>query len=330
MTPTARELDPLIADVRALVTKANAEAAKISDATLRNTQQGALRMVAGNIETWAVKQRAEVLAGTRLYERWRKDGLERLATMMQFVRDAGDVFARWSRASLAVGEVALSIDGAVRSIGDKVDALQKDVAALKIRRARFEKERATWKKLGPTGEVQSLLFGAKASAALTSYDQLLKLTEGLGTVVSLVRGGRAKLESDGSGDFRAVATTQLGTTTLGAVPLVAGLGAGAVIATVAICGTLAASVWAFFRHLDEATSSDLQKRKLELVSQGKGSEVLALQELQNKNDEDKGDAGFGGLTSAVKVLGGIVLAGGLAYIGKQIFDAVRADRRRAA
>jgi hypothetical protein len=308
-------LAPSIGRVQALALHlADASADAGFTPELSATLQGVARTFQVAVDSWATKQAQEVVNGTRTLANWQSYGalLEQQATAkMQDVEDQSGWFgkvATW---------VADKWTAGVDAVAEKIAGIRADVTKISGVRAQVLATRSQLSPDSLTDESRDTLFGAPFAVAEATWTKLLGLVEALEAMVSMVRGGKAKLEAADNGDVRVVPLNGVAYSLVGALPALA---AGTVLATIAIAAALAASLWAYFNHANEVVRAELEKQENDMVASGK---MTAAQLLQRQQQRNAGQPPTLGETIA-KAAAGTAAAGlgiwGLYKLGAHVFD----------
>lgn len=314
---TYEALAPTIGKVQALalrLTDASSDAGFTPE--LSATLKGAARTFQVAVDSWATKQAQEVVQGTRTLANWQSYGAlleKQAAAKMQDVKDQSGWFgkvATW---------VADKWTAGVDAVGGKIAAIRADVTKISSVRAQVLTTRAQLSSdvRALTNESRDTLFGSPFAVAEATWTKLLGLVEALEAMVSMVRGGKAKLEAVDNGDVRVVPLNGAAYSLVGALPALA---AGTVLATIAIAAGLTASLWAYYNHANEVVRAELEKQENDLVASGK---LTAAQLLQRQQQRNAGQPPTLGETIA-KAAAGTAAAGlgvwGLYKLGAHIFD----------
>lgn len=308
-----RRFGALMARVRSLPGQVS-QAINVSGAAedVRRNHQTAAKAFSAAVESWAGVQANEVMAGKRKAATWEAYGLHlesEGAEHLKQVRDSGGWFTsvlNWIGQGADDG--VASLEGKVREVRAKVDALgAQRLRILEMRKALESHQ------LRLSTEVKDALYGVSFTGAETTWHQLTKLLGDLESSLSMVRGGRARLERDG-GDVRVVALSGAAEQVLGAVALVVVAG---------ILGAVAA-LWALVKlysrwadHADEVGRQALENRRLDMVQEGRGAEVVKLAQLAAESEKARLAGGPEGPFDKLERYAAYGLGGGL-LIGSAI------------
>jgi hypothetical protein len=297
-----------VRELAAKVTKAAEDAG--GEEQVRAAGKGAAATFSKAVNDWATRQASEVVAGKAPLARWRdyKGNLE--AQARSFLRDFEERGTWLYKLTSWVGS---KVEAAADDVARRVRSVRAEYEKIGKVRARVEamKRKLRGSKLSTVGTAD--LFGAPAQRAEETWQQLTRVLEGLERAAGLVTGGKATLTAT-KGDVKLSG--------LGGLPVLA---AGTVVATVAIAGSLAASLWSYYNHADEVARSEVARIELELVKAGRGAEVAQLRKLRTESDKARAEgldaSPFGALATVGRwVGGGLVvasIAGAVAAFGKR-------------
>lgn len=308
---TKAELEPLVATVRSALVPWKAKIDDIGNDDLRVQNLGAYKTFVHGVDDWAGPQRDQVIAGTRTLERWTTYGHELAAEAGKFAGDVGfaDTFSGLAETLGKGAQAALSpLDSKVGDLRKQLDELERKNEAWKKDRDTLAPIRA---RLSP--DVQAVYWGAPAQSAQNNLARLKWLVEGLEAGLRALHGGQ-------SIDFTQYAQGMSGR--LGN-PFVGVAGAAAVIA---IAAATAASLWAFFKHADEATKGQTAQALLDLAR----TNPAAAAEIQRGLNENEKLRNPPTLSAGAVVVVGVVV---VAAVGAAIYYFTRRrqnPRRRPA
>lgn len=307
----AEDLAPQIIRVQNLADQLDAAAADagFTDELHRSFVYSASTFRAA-MDSWATKQAAEVVDGTRTRANWDAYGVQlekQAASFQDTINEQSGWFAK------TYNFIATTVLAGIDAVAAKVADLRSQASEIGAMRQRVLEARPTLAKVQDqlTDESQDTLFGGPFDVANATWSKFTGLVDALEAMVSFVRGGSAKLQATPSGDVAVVPLNGLGRNLLGALPALA---AGTVLATIAICAALAVSLRAYYQHADQVARAELESQENALLAAGKisSADLTKIRDLRAKSDAALNPPGSDlGSTIAKAAVGGTALAVGI-------------------
>jgi hypothetical protein len=322
----------LIATVRAAFVPARAAADSVSDASLRAEIENATTQLEKSITDWAGPLQNRIGTDATHDEAWWIGvGQDLLAQIGRYVRDNSSFVAQWSTLARVVGTgaqwAADQVSAAIGWAQDKVAGLRADLDTLKGQADNLNTQLDDFTAAADTlsDADHDQLYGAAAHSAATNLARLDSLVSGLESGLSLIGAGGARPVKVGDDwtieDGTATPVSGLGN------PFLA-LGAGGVIAVIAICTSLIVALYEYYKHANEVLHAQTVDHGLDLVKAGKltPEQLKAILDAYNASNNPTSP-----WITFFKWLGGAAAVSGLAYGGYKLHQRsqLAQTRRRA-
>lgn len=266
--------------------------------SVRKAGIGAAATFAKAAQDFATTQAAEVIAGRLPLSKWRENLALWRRQGESVVKDAEERTSLLYRVAHAV---AGGVEAGVNAVTDKVKALRAKFNEITSARASVAKLKASLQGRKVSAQVSAELFGEPFSRAEATFSQLASMVQALERGAAAITGKSSP-----------------GLSGLGAVPVI---GAGAAVATVAIAGALASSLWSYYQHAGEVARNEIARLELELIKEGKGEEALAFRKARNEADKTRQESDpspFASLAAVAKWVGGGLIVAGLGWAAREV------------